>query len=178
MFQQVKNIAGFEMVYPILEEAFPVTELRIKQAQQDLLQKELYRLYQIKDEKQEIAGVIAAWELADDFVYIEHFAICPEKRNGGFGGRVLEAFATWYGKNIVLEVELPEDDLTKRRIGFYKRHGFVMNDYPYLQPPMRKGQDFLPLRLMTKPYALDEQTYARYRKLIHENVYGYFVEKI
>lgn len=178
MFQQVKSIAEFELVYPILEEAFPVTELRVKQAQQDLLQKELYRLYQIVDDKQELAGVIAAWELADDFVYIEHFAICPEKRNGGFGGRVLEEFVKWYGKNVVLEVELPEDDLTQRRIGFYERHGFVMNEYPYLQPPMRKGQDFLPLRLMTKPYRIDDEMYTKYRQLIHENVYGYFGDKI
>lgn len=178
MFQQVRNTEEFEMVYPILQEAFPITEVREKQAQQALLEKSAYRLYQIKDEKDEVAGVLAIWELAEDFVYVEHFAICPEKRNGGFGGDVLEAFVKWYGKNVVLEVELPEDDLTKRRIGFYQRHGFVLNDYPYLQPPLRKGQGFLPLRLMTSPYHIDEAMYTKYRKLIYENVYAYFGDKI
>ena len=78
---------------------------------------------------------------------------------------------------MVLEVELPEDELTCRRIGFYQRHGLVFNSYRYLQPPMRKGQDMLPLRLMTRPAALDEPTYQRYRSKIHSIVYKYEGEK-
>ena len=73
----------------------------------------------------------------------------------------------------LLEVELPEDALTRRRIGFYERHGLVFNSYPYLQPPMRKGQGVLPLRLMTKPAAIDAKTYQRYKKRIHSIVYKY-----
>ena len=68
---------------------------------------------------------------------------------------------------------LPEDALTRRRIGFYERHGLVFNSYPYLQPPMRKGQGVLPLRLMTKPAAIDAKTYQRYKKRIHSIVYKY-----
>ena len=74
---------------------------------------------------------------------------------------------------MVLEVELPEDALTRRRIGVYERHGLVFNSYPYLQPPMRKGQGVLPLRLMTKPAAIDAKTYQRYKKRIHSIVYKY-----
>ena len=70
-------------------------------------------------------------------------------------------------------LELPEDALTRRRIGFYERHGLVFNSYPYLQPPMRKGQGVLPLRLMTKPAAIDAKTYQRYKKRIHSIVYKY-----
>lgn len=70
-------------------------------------------------------------------------------------------------------MELPEDALTRRRIGFYERHGLVFNSYPYLQPPMRKGQGVLPLRLMTKPAAIDAKTYQRYKKRIHSIVYKY-----
>ena len=74
---------------------------------------------------------------------------------------------------MVLEVEVPEDEMTRRRIGFYERHGLVYNDYPYLQPPMRKGQEMLPLRFMTKPSAVDEKTYERYKKQIYRIVYKY-----
>jgi len=73
----------------------------------------------------------------------------------------------------VLEVEVPEDEMTCRRVGFYERHGLVYNDYPYLQPPMRKGQDMLPLRFMTKPTAVDKKTYERYKKQIYRIVYKY-----
>ena len=74
---------------------------------------------------------------------------------------------------MVLEVEVPEDDLARRRIGFYERHGLVYNDYPYLQPPLRKGNELLPLRLMTKPTAIDETTYERYKKRMYAVVYKY-----
>ncbi|MBQ5589668.1 MAG: hypothetical protein IIU70_05920 [Anaerotignum sp.] len=47
------------------------------------------------------------------------------------------------------------------------------NDYPYLQPPMRKGQGMLPLRFMTKPSAIDNKTYERYKKQIYKYVYKF-----
>ena len=159
MFERVLTKDDFEKVYPILAQSFPETEVRAKEDQLALIENECYHLYAIKDEEEKTGGVIAAWELSDDFLYIEHFATLPEKRNH------------------VLEVELPEDALTQRRIGFYERHGFVWNDYPYMQPPMRKGQEPLPLRLMTKPTALDVETYERYRSAIHQNVYRYTKEE-
>lgn len=174
MFHRIQTRTEFERIFPILEEAFPVTELRTREKQAELLEKEKYRLFGFSDEEGEDFAVIAAWELAEDFIYLEHFAVAKEKRNGGAGGRILEAFLDWYGRDAVLEVEVPEDELTKRRVGFYERHGFHFNAYPYLQPPMRKGQDMLPLRLMTRPEKIEEETYLRYRKLIHENVYQYF----
>lgn len=178
MFERMLTKDDFEKVYPILAESFPETELRAKEDQLALLQKEQYRLYAVKDETERIGGVIAAWELLDDCLYIEHFAVSPNKRNHGFGGDMLDLFVKDQQKNVVLEVELPEDDLTRRRIGFYQRHGFVWNDYPYMQPPMRKGQQPLPLRLMTKTKALDSKTYERYRSSIHQMVYGYTKEDL
>ena len=74
---------------------------------------------------------------------------------------------------MVLEVEVPEDELTCRRVGFYERHGLVYNEYPYLQPPLRKGNDLLPLRFMTYPASIDEETYERYKKQMYKFVYKY-----
>lgn len=178
MFERIVTKDGFEKVYPILAQSFPETELRTKEDQFALLRKECYHLYAIKDEKERNSGVIAAWELPGDLLYVDHFAILPEKRNHGFGGNVLDLFLDWQRKKTVLEVELPEDEITRRRIGFYERHGFVWNDYPYMQPPMRKGQKPFPLRLMTKPAALDAESYERYRSVIHQTVYGYTKEDL
>ncbi len=170
MFERITE-EKFDDIFPLLEAAFPVTELRIREEQQRLLQEGCYRLYGVK-RNDEFAAVFAAWEI-DDFLYIEHFAVKEEYRNGGYGGRLLDAFLEEKGKPMVLEVELPEDDMTRRRIGFYERHGLVFNDYPYLQPPMRKGQGMLPLRFMTKPTAVDEATYERYKRRIYRIVYKY-----
>lgn len=170
MFERITE-ETFEQIFPLLEEAFPVTELREKERQRAMLQNPCYRLYGVRKEDT-FGAVFAAWEI-DDFLYIEHFAVKETFRNGGYGGGLLDAFLEEKGKPTVLEVEEPEDDLTRRRIGFYERHGFFFNTYPYLQPPMRAGQDMLPLKLMTKPTAIDEKTYQRYKKKIHSIVYGY-----
>lgn len=170
MFEQITE-ESFDAIFPLLEQAFPETELRIKEDQRALLHEPCYRLYGVRREGV-FAAVFATWEI-DDFLYIEHFAVKKEFRNGGYGGGLLDALLKERGRPMVLEVELPEDALTKRRIGFYQRHGLVFNEYPYLQPPMRRGQDTLPLRLMTSPTALDEATYLRYKKKIHSIVYKY-----
>lgn len=170
MFERITE-ETFEQIFPLLEEAFPITELREKERQRAMLQNPCYRLYGVRKEGG-FGAVFAAWEI-DDFLYIEHFAVKKAFRNGGYGGRLLDAFLEEKRKPTVLEVEEPEDDLTRRRIGFYQRHGFIFNTYPYLQPPMRAGQDMLPLKLMTKPTAIDEETYQRYKKKIHTIVYGY-----
>lgn len=178
MFDRIETTSAFERVFPILQEAFPITELRTKQKQKELLQDPLYRLYAIQNEALEDVGVLAFWELEQDWIYMEHFAILPEKRNGGFGGLVLDRFLDQIEKNVVLEVEVPEDTLTKRRVAFYERHGFYFNTYPYIQPPMREGQKAIPLRFMTRPSKIDLDTYERYRLCIHQKVYRFFQEDV
>lgn len=177
MFQRIKTKADFEEIFPILEEAFPVTELREKEEQEALLKEKSYGLYGVQNEAGKFCAVVAAWDLAEDITFIEHFAVEKNSRNGGIGGKILDAFTDWCGKNVVLEVELPEDDLKKRRIDFYKRHGFVWNDYFYLQRPLRKEQTPMPLRLMTKPMPLDEENFTRYKTCIYHMVYQYVEEE-
>ena len=41
---------------------------------------------------------------------------------------MLEELARQKAGKVVLEVELPEDSLKKRRIGFYERHGFTLTN--------------------------------------------------
>lgn len=175
MLQRITE-ESFDEIFPLLETAFPVTELRTKENQRALLQRPCYRLYGV-NMQQVYTAVIAVWEI-EDFLYIEHFAVGEKWRNHGFGGKLLDAFLTEYHRPAVLEVEVPEDALTRRRIAFYQRHGFCYNAYPYLQPPMRKGQGMLPLRLMTRPGTIDEATYERYREQIYKIVYQYKGESL
>ena len=170
MFERITE-ETFDEIFPLLEAAFPVTELRIKEDQRSLLQEEKYVLYGVRKDGK-FAAVFATWEI-DDFLYIEHFAVKEECRNDGYGGMLLEKLLEEKGKPMVLEVEVPEDELTCRRVGFYERHGLVYNEYPYLQPPLRKGNDLLPLRFMTYPASIDEEMYERYKKQMYKFVYKY-----
>lgn len=83
------------------------------------------------------------------FAYIEHFAVDPAYRNGGLGSLMLTELVKTVGKMICLEVEPPEDAVTRSRIEFYEANGFYLNEYPYIQPPFAEGYDEIPLMIMT-----------------------------
>ena len=53
------------------------------------------------------------------------FAVDPAQRNGGHGKNVLNHLCQLLQHPIVLEVEMPEEEMAQRRINFYKRQGFV-----------------------------------------------------
>ena len=95
------------------------------------------------------AGFITYWEW-HDFRYFEHFAIEVTMRNGGVGSKALQAVVGSSSLPVVLEVELPETEMARRRIFFYERCGFrIWDNVDYVQPPYGVGKKGMPLRLMT-----------------------------
>lgn len=92
-------------------------------------------------------GLITYWDFGH-FYYVEHFAIDPSQRNGGHGKNVLSHLCQQINKPIILEVEAPEEEMAIRRINFYKRHGFTLWEKPYMQPPYKPGDGYLPMLLM------------------------------
>ena len=91
--------------------------------------------------------------------------------------KMLEELARQKAGKVVLEVELPEDSLKKRRIGFYERHGFAFNEYPYIQPPMGEDRHEIPLRIMSAPEPLSEDEFQSVRTELYESVYHYVCEE-
>lgn len=108
----------------------------------------------------------------EGFVYAEHFAIDESARNGGIGAKAMTSFLALHEDPVVLEVEMPTEEMSKRRIGFYERLGFVLDHHVYFQPPYRKGEAFLEMRLMTHGKLDLEQSFERVKTIIHQNVYG------
>ena len=116
-------------------------------------------------------GFLTGWQF-DGFVYAEHFAIDPSARNGGIGAKAMRLFLALHDDPVVLEVELPEDEMSRRRIGFYERLGFTLDHHVYFQPPYRAGEKGLEMRLMAHG-ALDlDRSFDKVKAIIHRNVYG------
>jgi ribosomal protein S18 acetylase RimI-like enzyme len=92
-------------------------------------------------------GLNTYWDFGH-FYYIEHFAIDPTQRNGGYGKSVLNHLCQLLKHPIVLEVEIPEEEMAKRRINFYQRQGFSLWEKPYQQPPYKTGDNYLPMLIM------------------------------
>lgn len=163
MLQRI-NETNFPEIYRIMQASFSDDEYRPYDEQLALFEEPEYRIYYMP------AGFLAVWEF-ESFIYIEHFAVDPAIRNSGTGSAMLQELVKQYQKPICLEVELPEDELTRRRIGFYERNGFVFNEYPYIQPPISKGKSPVPLRIMTYGSAITQDTFEEMKRVLYQRVY-------
>ncbi|MBP3253304.1 MAG: GNAT family N-acetyltransferase [Bacteroidales bacterium] len=116
----------------------------------------------------EFAGIASVW-VFEKMVYIEHFAISKAKRCHGIGSKVLEELKALYQKPIVLEIDVPNDCISERRAEFYRRNGFFMHNYFYLQPPYKKGLNSVEMKIMSDSDAL---TFDYIRSVLYSKVYG------
>ena len=160
----------FDRVFMLLENSFPPDEYRTYEEQKALLDNDLYTIYALYDGIK-LKAFISVWEF-DKFAYVEHFAVSPEYRNGCLGAKMLKELILKLKKKICLEVEPPENETARRRIGFYQRNGFSLNDYPYIQPPMSKGKKAVPLLIMTSGGKADQATLDIMKNTLYEKVYG------
>lgn len=169
MLEKMKK-AEFEQVYRIMEQSFPENEIRPCAEQKNLIDNPLYSVYILKEK--EIKAFIAAWDFCD-FAFIEHFAVNTKYRNLGIGSKVLSEFVSAQSKRVCLEVELPNSEIAKRRIGFYERNGFCLNEYDYFQPPISVGKNKVPLAIMTSKDFVTEQMFQRIKDVLYKEVYKY-----
>lgn len=158
-------------------QSFPESERRpfplVRRLEEENPAFTVYALFkQTKQESEPMyAGFLTAWDF-NDFVYIEHFAIDEAARNGGIGGKALKQFLASCQAPVVLEVEIPTDDLSTRRIGFYERLGFRLDTHVYYQPPYQKGGPTLEMRLMTYGDLPLSDRFEAVKTTLYKNVYG------
>lgn len=160
----------FDSVFMLLENSFPTDEYRTYDEHKALLYNDLYTIYALYDGIK-LKAFISVWEF-DKFAYVEHFAVTPEYRNGGLGSEMLRELRLKTNKKICLEVEPPESETARRRIAFYQRNGFYLNDYPYIQPPISKGKKAIPLLIMTSGGKADRVTLDMMKNTLYKKVYG------
>ena len=145
--------SDFDSFYSLVKESFIEEERRDYPDALRLFKEEKYEILGIIHDGKTV-GFISLWNFSD-FVFAEHFVMYGEYRNLGLGSKTLKLLEEKY-KRIVLEAEPPFADLQKRRLGFYKRNGFVENPGQYIQPPYRKGSDGVELVIMSYPDALED----------------------
>lgn len=138
----------YPFVEALMQVAFPLQERRDASLQREITDNKPYFHCHIILKQDTPIGLLNLWKL-ENFHYIEHFAIHVRYRNKGYGQQVLLHLKKEIKGLIVLEAEEPTDEITRRRIAFYQRQGFVLQDIPYLQPPYRKGDEWFPMKLMT-----------------------------
>ncbi|GAA0079078.1 GNAT family N-acetyltransferase [Clostridium sp. CTA-5] len=160
----------FDDFFKILDASFPDEERRNYNDQIKLLDEMMYKIYAYKDQEKNINAFIASWNF-DKFNFIEHFAVNPNIRGNGLGTKMLNNYMKECKKTIFLEVEPPKTDIARRRINFYKRLGFYLNDYDYVQLPLQKQHKPLPLMVMTYPRKVNKDEFENYKRKVYKHVY-------
>ena len=164
----------FDGIFSILSRSFPEVEYRNREEQKALFSEPWYRVYGYEKDGV-LVGVLAVWEL-DSVRFGEHLAVDPDCRNGGIGKQLISWYLEQSDRPFVLEVEIPDNDLARRRVGFYQRLGLTLNEFPYLQMPLREGDEPLPLYIMSYPHPVSEADFAAQKREIYARVYHVFEE--
>ena len=171
------NDINFDEVYELMEMSFPKDERRTYSEQKNLLNNPMYRIYVFRAcETQQIQAFIAVWELGE-IAFVEHVAVNPMCRNNGIGAKVLNELVNNVGKMVCLEVEPPNDEMSSRRIEFYKRNNFFFNEYFYIQPPMSEGRKSIQLYIMTSERKITESEFNNIKNMLYKEVYCVDTEK-
>ena len=161
---------AFEKVYNKMAVAFPYEERRSPSAQKRCMGDERFHFLEIIDDEKPV-GFIALWEFSD-YIYIEHIAIDPDKRSGGYGSKTLEKVKELFKKKIILEAEEPVTEQQKKRIRFYDKAGFKVNTYEYEQPSYHGG-DGVPLMILSYPDFIRKEEFNRFVTETKNSVYTY-----
>ena len=165
------NDERYAFVESLLNSAFPQAERRDTAMQRNVTDNNpLFSCYLIKNDT-ETVGFITVWDF-EQFCYIEHFAIDERFRNSGCGQKAVRTLMCIAGRPFVLEVEMPVDEISCRRIGFYQRQGFkVWDKYDYIQPPYRKDGETLPMRLMASEGLDPDLFFNTVKRRLYKDVY-------
>lgn len=165
----------FDEIYEIYEAAFPDDERRTYDRQKEILQ-EGRCSFRVIERDGKILAFLEYWNLNSCY-FIEYVATVPGMRNKGYGKRLIEECleeAREEGKPVFLEIEpvTEKDPMTGRRSRFYKRIGFCQNAFPYQQPPLKEGDNFKDLLIMSYGIQLEEKQFRGYKQEIYSKVYG------
>lgn len=166
------NSADLPAAVCLYVSAFPACERRDVEEWVGLLDTErMFRLWKIEGEAGMFFGFISVWAFSG-FFYVEHFAVGEAFRGNGCGAQALRLLQERISHiPIILEVELPETVMARRRIGFYERCGFRLSACEYSQPPYRNGDGWLPMCLMTTDEHFLNEHLEAVRATLYEKVY-------
>lgn len=160
------DAAWFDEAYNLLCASLPADEYRDYAEQKRLLLDPRYTLYTTSAHN----AMMAVWQF-EGFLYVEHFAVSAQCREKGVGSDMLKALLGMSAMPVCLEVDPPENEISKRRVAFYERNGFVLNPQAYVQPPLGENKRALPLRMMSAPNVLSKEEYAFVKETLYTQVY-------
>ena len=153
-----------------MESSFPQNEYQTFENQKKLLDNPNYHLLAKDDENGNLTAFMAYWDLPE-FSFIEHLAVNPNCRGMGLGSKIITEFIKSYNKTIVLEIEVPHDEISTKRLRFYEKLGFALNTNEYYQLPLRENSTPMKMYLMSYPQKLSDTDFDKIKHNIYKYIY-------
>lgn len=167
---QSENNKYWNEVMNMYASSFPIFEQRTLNDQISALQDDNYYCMAIC-ESNSLIGLIFYWDLSE-YVYIEHFAISSNLRGKSYGSKVIKEFCE-NNKNIILEIDPPLDDISIKRLRFYSKLGFKLQDFEYIHPSFRKDTPAHTLKIMTYPNDITKDEFDDFSKFLNDKIMKY-----
>lgn len=168
-----ENKSDLEFIEKLYIESFPRNERRPVLELHHLMEEDSrFNVFLLEEkEKKTRIGFITYWQF-ETFIFIEHFAINPEQRNGGYGQKAVQELIRDTSLPLVGEVELPTvSEFAERRVRFYEKQGFKIWDLPYEQPPYEEGFNPIPMLPITYRNIGFPDNFDTIRTVIYTEVY-------
>jgi len=163
------NDVRFQFAWELYNEAFPKNERRELYLQIEILNNPKYH-FEIILEEAVFVGFILWWQF-EGIRFIEHLAIHHNLRNKAYGTKIVEQFTAQNEDLILLEVEIPDNEIKKRRIAFYERLGFKLNQYYYQQLPMQTKGEFVDMLIMSYPARINSSQLSYFKENFRKECY-------
>lgn len=119
-------------------------------------------------ENDTLIGLLFYWKYGK-YTYIEHLAISPSLRGKNYGSKILWSFCK-ENKDTILEIDNPIDEISIKRLKFYLRIGFKLQDFEHIHPPYRKEYDGHNLKIMSFNRDLSKEEYEKFNSFLKTNV--------
>ena len=158
-------LSDFPGLYDLIKASFPPDEYRTYENHLAILDHPRYTLLTNGDR----TALISLWRF-EDFTFVEHFAVSPQCRNRGLGTQILQEILSSLSCPVCLEAELPETDLARRRLDFYRRNGFTVNPFPYFQPAYTPDHKAVPMQILST-VPLTREQFEHIRDVLYHQVY-------
>ena len=153
--------AGWAAAYRLYEASFPPCERRSERDYDAALADGRLHAESVWDGDL-FVGLVFWWLADEGCAYLEHLAVEPVLRGHNYGARILHDLCRRAGR-VILEIDPPEDEISRRRRGFYERNGFVYNEYDYIHPSYLRPPQPHRLMVMSYPEAISPAEFEAFR---------------
>ena len=163
----------WEQAWRLYTESFPEYERRRISSHARAVEDPRFHT-KVAVENGNLMAILFYWTLGEDRIYIEHIAVNPSMRGKNIGSTILQNFTSRnQDSTIILEIDPPVDEISKKRLSFYEKAGFANTGFVFNHPSFeKKGQEH-DLVILSYPKAISKDEFDDFTTTVLGDVLKY-----